>query len=167
MIRPVVARRRTWVILAVLAQVVIALVAVAPQLSARLTGTEYRLRVEPFDPIDPFRGAYVQLAYPDLPASGSSDAAPREDGATQVFVPLTTAGGVTSGVRFQDRPPAEGPYLRCRDDGWRLRCGIESYFLPQADASAVGTAVREGSAVATLRVDSRGNAALISIDVPD
>lgn len=166
MIRPVVARRRTWVILAVLAQVVIALVAVAPQLSARLIGTEYRLRVELFDPIDPFRGAYVQLAYPDLPTSSSSGQPP-EDGAQLVFISLATSAGVTSGVRVDGPPPAEGPYLRCRDDGWRLRCGIESYFLPQADASAVGTAVREGSAVARVRVDSRGNAALISLDVPD
>ena len=40
--------------------------AVAPQLSARLTGDTYLVRVAPVDPIDPFRGAYVALDYPDL-----------------------------------------------------------------------------------------------------
>ena len=38
-----------------------------PQLSARVAGEEYRFAVEPVDPIDPFRGAYVVLGYPDLP----------------------------------------------------------------------------------------------------
>ncbi|MDQ4112335.1 MAG: GDYXXLXY domain-containing protein [Actinomycetota bacterium] len=40
--------------------------AVAGQLSARVTGDEIRLRVEPVDPIDPFRGAYVDLSYADI-----------------------------------------------------------------------------------------------------
>ncbi len=49
-----------------LVQLALVGVAVAPRLSARLTGDEYRLRVAPVDPIDPFRGAYVDLDYPDL-----------------------------------------------------------------------------------------------------
>ena len=49
-----------------LVQLALVGVAVAPRLSARLTGDEYLLRVAPFDPIDPFRGAYVDLDYPDL-----------------------------------------------------------------------------------------------------
>ena len=49
-----------------LVQLALVGVAVAPRLSARLTGDEYRLRVQPVDPIDPFRGAYVDLDYPDL-----------------------------------------------------------------------------------------------------
>ena len=31
------------------------------------------LRVAPVDPIDPFRGAYVELAYPDLPEQAGQD----------------------------------------------------------------------------------------------
>ena len=41
-------------------------VAVAPQLSARVTGDTYIMRVTPVDPIEPGRGRYVQLHYPDL-----------------------------------------------------------------------------------------------------
>ena len=51
----------------VLAQLALVGVAVWAPLSARLTGEQVVLRVEPVDPIDPFRGAYVELAYPDLP----------------------------------------------------------------------------------------------------
>ena len=45
--------------------------AVAPQLSARIVGDTYLVRVAPVDPIDPFRGAYVALDYPDLRHDGS------------------------------------------------------------------------------------------------
>ena len=45
--------------------------AVAPQLSARVAGDTYLVRVAPVDPIDPFRGAYVALDYPDLRHGGS------------------------------------------------------------------------------------------------
>ena len=41
-------------------------VGVAPQLSARLAGDTYLMNVAPIDPLDPFRGAYVALDYPDL-----------------------------------------------------------------------------------------------------
>jgi hypothetical protein len=51
----------------VLTSLALLAVAVWPQLSARFTGDEVVLRVQPVDPIDPFRGAYVDLGYPDLP----------------------------------------------------------------------------------------------------
>ena len=57
-----------------LVQLALVGVAVAPRLSARLTGDEYLLRVAPVDPIDPFRGAYVDLDYPDLHLDERSDA---------------------------------------------------------------------------------------------
>ena len=47
-------------------QLVLVGLGVAPQLSARLAGDTYLVRVAPVDPIDPFRGAYVALDYPDL-----------------------------------------------------------------------------------------------------
>ena len=47
--------------------------AVLPQLSARVTGETYRMRVAPVDPIDPFRGAYIDLSYPDLRDRGGSN----------------------------------------------------------------------------------------------
>ena len=48
------------------AQLGLVAVAVAPQLSARVAGDSYLMTVAPLDPIDPFRGAYVTLDYPDL-----------------------------------------------------------------------------------------------------
>lgn len=160
--------RRTRVAAAVLAQVVLVGVAVWAPMSARLTGQEVRLRVAPVDPIDPFRGAYVDLGYPDLPGQSFVDitgpgAAVVDGPRGTAFVPLTRRGEVWVGGPLQRTAPADGLYLRCDDSSWRLRCGIESLFLPQDTAAGVQDSVRGGAAVATLRVDARGHAALLGV----
>jgi uncharacterized membrane-anchored protein len=143
-------------------------VAVAGPLSARLVGEEYLLEVAPVDPVDPFRGAYVALGYPGLNGAGvggtgRQEQAPGERG--EVFVPLVRDGGVWRGGAPSRSRPAEGPYLRCSDADWQLRCGIESWFLPQDRAIDLERAVGSGSAVARVRVDGRGNAALVGVEV--
>ena len=134
--------------------------AVLPQLSARLTGEEYLLAVEPVDPIDPFRGAYVVLSYPGLrPPDGDGSSLP--DGT--VFVPLRREPGEpvwTGGPPTVERP-ASGPYLRCEAD-WQLRCGIESLFASQERALRLERGLADG-AVARVRVDGRGNAAVVDL----
>ena len=145
-----------------LAQLSLVGVAVAPRISARLTGEEYRLRVEPVDPIDPFRGAYVDLAYPDLPQQGR-DISGSTDG--RVYVTLQRDGDVWRAAGWSRTRPDHAPYLMCDDSDWRLRCGIESWWLPQGKASAVQDAVAAGRAVAVVKVDSRGHAALVRVEV--
>ena len=132
-----------------------------PQLSARVAGDEYRLAVEPVDPIDPFRGAYVTLDYPSLqPADDVAQA-----GGT-VYVPLMPVPDrdLWEGGRPTRRAPASGPYLRC-EAGWRLRCGIESLFASQDEALALERQLSSG-AVAVVRVDGRGNAAVVDLETP-
>jgi uncharacterized membrane-anchored protein len=148
------------VVLVCLLQLVLVAVAVWPQLSARLTGEEYRLAVAPVDPIDPFRGAYVTLDYPGL--SRPSDSPP----SGELFVPLqrATAGDVWEPLPAQLRRPAGGPYLRCDSDGWRLRCGIESLFASQREAKRLERELAVGDAVARVRVDGRGNAAVVAVE---
>jgi uncharacterized membrane-anchored protein len=135
--------------------------AVWPQLSARLTGETYDLAVAPLDPIDPFRGAYVTLDYPGL-----ADARPSSwrGGAVLVFVPLRRAGGsaVWTGGRAVREAPATGPYLRCDAGQGRLRCGIESLFASQDEARRLERDLADG-AVAWVKVDRRGNAAVVGL----
>jgi uncharacterized membrane-anchored protein len=158
--------RRTAVTLTALFQLGVLAVAVAAPLSARLTGREYLLRVAPADPVDPFRGAYLALSYPDLTPAfvGGPDqpVAERPRTSGRVFVPLTADGEVWRGGRLSRTEPS-GPFLRCRDDGWQLHCGIESWFLPQGKAAAAGRALADGQSVAVVRVDARGNAALVGV----
>ncbi|MDP3891881.1 GDYXXLXY domain-containing protein [Nocardioides sp.] len=147
--------------LALVVQLGLVGVAVNGQLSARITGEEYLLRVAPFDPHDPFRGAYVDLDYPDLPQRAGR----RTEGT--VFVPLVPGEGeVWTGGRAQSERPDQGPFLRCSGDSWRLSCGIESMFLPPDKALELERSVADGDHVAVVRVDGRGNAALIDVRRP-
>jgi uncharacterized membrane-anchored protein len=137
-------------------------VAVYPQLSARLTGEEIQLRVAPVDPIDPFRGAYVDLQYPDLNRVGGESRALEDGEPGDVFLTLRQKGDVWVGDSWSRTRPEQGPYLACTDRSWRVRCGIESWFLPQDEAAEMEEAVGEG-AIATVRVDGRGHAALVNV----
>lgn len=161
--------RAVRVLAVVLAQLVLVGLAVWPQLSARVTGSQVVLRVEPVDPIDPFRGAYVALSYPDLPDSavGPSQGEPEQEAVGrargEAYVPLTRRGDVWVGGPVQRTPPTDGPYLSCDDSSWQLRCGIETWFLPQDEAAGMQDALRGGSAVATVTVDAAGHAALLGV----
>jgi uncharacterized membrane-anchored protein len=139
-------------------------VAVYPQLSARLTGEEITLRVAPVDPIDPFRGAYVDLQYPDLDQLGGRRDDGLDDGERgDLFITLRQEGDVwVADARTRTRPES-GVYLACSDHSWEVRCGIESWFLPQDEAAAMEAAVGDG-ALATVRVDSRGHAAIVAVE---
>ncbi len=146
--------------MALLVQAVLVAAAVAPQLSARASGEDYLLRVAPLDPIDPFRGAYVVLDYPDLPLQQTG--APRPLMGT-VFIPLEPAGDLWEGGALTTREPSAGPYLRCDTDGWQVRCGIESLFAAQDEALRIEQQLVTG-AVAVVRVDDDGNAAVVRVE---
>ena len=144
---------------------------VTPQLSARLTGDTYLLKVAPIDPMDPFRGAYVALDYPDLrhgssqspgePGLGSLDDGDEGD----LYITIVERDGVWVADTWTRERPSEGPYLACDDRSWQIRCGIESWFLPQDEAAATEDLLRDG-AVAEVKVDGRGNAAVVGVRAP-
>jgi uncharacterized membrane-anchored protein len=142
-----------------LVQLALVGVAVAPRLSARLTGDEYLLRVAPVDPIDPFRGAYVDLDYPDLDLDRDT---PGDEGT--VYITLVRDGDVWVASGSTRERPSSTPYLTCDDRDWRLRCGIESLFLPQDEAASMQGDLGDGSMVAVVKVDGRGNAALVRVE---
>jgi uncharacterized membrane-anchored protein len=158
----------------VLAQLALVGVAVWPSLSARVTGEQVTLRVQPVDPIDPFRGAYVELSYPDLPDAGGQDGETLtveqqqalDESRGAAYVPLTRAGEVWLGGTIVRTPPADGLYLACDDSDYRLRCGIESWFLPQDQAAGLQDSLRGGTARATVKVDGSGRAALVAVTAP-
>ena len=144
-----------------LVQLALVGIAVAPRLSARLTGDEYRLRVAPVDPIDPLRGAYVDLDYPDL--GEAPDVRDADDRGT-LYVTLVREGEVWKSSGYSRERPSAMPYLTCDDRDWQIHCGIESLFLPQDEAAAMEADVAGGSMVAVVKVDSRGHAALVRVE---
>lgn len=138
--------------------------AVAPQLMARFTGETYQLRVAPLDPIDPFRGAYVTLDYPDLQREQNNSSNDEDRGT--LYVTLVEDGGVMVADDYlRERPSGDQPYLACDDRGWQLECGIESLFLPQDEALAMEEML-SGGAIAEVKIDGRGHGALIDVRAP-
>lgn len=142
------------------AQLALVGLAVAPQLSSRLTGEDHLMEVRPVDPIDPFRGAYVTLSYPGL--RDADRAVRRAGGGGDVYVTLVERDGRWVGEGWTREQPAAPPYLTCDDRSWELRCGIESYFVPQDRAAELEDQLADGG-VATVRVDSRGNASVVAV----
>ena len=157
---------RGWGVLGsvLVAQLVLVLLAVLPQLSPRVSGTEVTLRVAPVDPIDPFRGAYVDLGYPDLPDRTEDWRDDDERGTA--YVPLREEDGVWVGGPVQRQQP-DGLFLRCDDGSWRLECGIESWFVGQSAAAEIERSMRSEDALATVRVDRWGNAAIVALEPGD
>lgn len=142
--------------------------AVAPQLSARLAGDTYLMRVAPLDPIDPFRGAYVSLDYPGLRHNesdgwGGEGMGSMEDGESgDLYITLRQDGAGWVADEWLRSRPDRGPYLACDDRSWQIRCGIDSFFLPQDEALEMEEALSDG-AWAEVRIDSRGNAAVVDV----
>ena len=58
--------------------------------------------------------------------------------------------------------PEDGPYLTCDDRDWRIRCGIESWFVGQDEAAELEDDVGDGAMVAVIKVDGRGHAAIVA-----
>lgn len=173
-------RRTTILVLALVAQFLLVGVAVAGQLSARATGDEVRLRVGPVDPIDPFRGAYVDLRYPDVePERDPRTGEPRgvEGDRGDLYVVLRREGDVWVGEEWTRERPEGGTYLACSDRDWRLQCGIESLFLPQEEAARIQAEIDQSGLwsdedgtteatgwVAVVKVDRWGNAAITRLE---
>lgn len=152
-------RRRGLALLAALGvQLALLGVVAAPRLVVRLTGTEYRVAMERFDPIDPLRGAYVDLRLRGLPRFTERRGT--------VFVPLRPAGGgALRGSGTLATAPADGPYLRCEaDDGAGVSCGIESFFASQGDARRLGARSARGPLEARVKVGLGGRAVLVGLE---
>ena len=137
--------------------------AVAPQLTSRVTGEDYLMEVRPVDPIDPFRGAYVTLDYPGLRTPRGSIPHSMDDGRSgAVYVPLVERDGYWVAQDWLRERPEDGPYLACDDSDWAVRCGIESFFVPQDRAAELEAQLADGG-VATVRIDSGGRASVVAV----
>ena len=138
--------------------------AVVPQLTSRVTGTDYLMEVRPIDPIDPFRGAYVTLDYPGLrQPDGSIPPSMTDGGSGAVYIPLVERDGYWVAADWRRTRPDDGPYLACDDRDWAIRCGIESYFTSQERAHRLEGQLARSGGVATIRIDDEGNASVVSV----
>ena len=127
-------------------------------------GDEIRLKTQPVDPRDLFRGNYARLNYA-FSTVDSPDLRPGE----VVYLPLIRDGELWITGSPGHEKPAEGPFLRGRVSGsfWggsnRIKFGIEALFAPKEKALALERQLRD-EAVAVVRVAPNGRAALVTVE---
>ncbi len=130
-------RRRRALLAALAVQVALLAWVSAPRLSPRLNGDEYHVLVRAVDPVDPFRGRYVDLDY--------RIAIHPQEAEGRVWVPLERRrnGRWRLGEAVGERP--DGPVLRCEADDAAVDCGIDSFFASEDRARARSGAARPRS----------------------
>jgi uncharacterized membrane-anchored protein len=127
------------------------------------TGDEVRLRTEPVDPIDFFRGRYVTLNYEisRVPLDGSET----EPGTT-VYVPLRDAGEFWRGEPATTERPSGGRFIRGRvGSGGQIRYGIETYFTDEEKAKGYERAAGSGTLYVDVILDDAGGAKIQELHV--
>ncbi len=90
-----------------------------------------------------------------------------EDGESgDLYISLVEQDGVWVADEWSRGRPGDDPYLACDDRSWQVRCGIESWFLPQDEAKRRSEDLLRDGAVAEVRIDGRGNAAVVDVRAP-
>ena len=121
------------------------------------SGDEYRLQVEPVDPLDFFRGEYVALQYPI--SRVTLDGTRWEEGDV-VYVPLRRVDGHWTGEEgFRERPGE--PFIQGRfRRGGGVEYGIETFFVQEGEARRYEQAMFQRRLYADVVLDENGKARL-------
>jgi uncharacterized membrane-anchored protein len=145
------------------------------------TGTTVYLQTAPVDPYDVLRGRYVTLGYVitrfrQLDSLPGWSADFRQLGTELYLVIEPSEAGERSpwqAVAIHDHYPQElQPQQQVIKGHWRngsLQIGLSEYYIPEAIGDALESDMRQqgGRALAEVKVDGRGHAALVQLWVED
>jgi len=171
-------KRLIYFILAVAAQSAILAAVPGRQVYARFTGKLITIKTAPADPYDFLSGYHVILNYeisrpPGFEPTGWNRRSARERN-KPVYVMLKAGDDkIWSATSVHDTRPQDVPagclFIKGREDGRRIRYGIESYFIPEKSRRQIEKDLRENrrQAKAQIKVDRFGNAALIRLLIED
>jgi uncharacterized membrane-anchored protein len=122
------------------------------------TGDEYRLQVQPVDPVDFFRGEYVALQYP-ISRVRLDDT--RWTGGDVVYVPLRRVDGHWTGEEGFREKPLAGPFIQGRfRPGGGVEYGIETFFVEEGQTRKYEQAMFQQRLYADVVLDDDGRARL-------
>ncbi len=139
------------------------------------TGEEIVLKVMPIDPVDLFRGNYVDLGYRDI-----SNLDLNEVGADKEFLEgevlyatlskkeeFWTVDMISHKKIFvnENEVCMKGKVRSVRGDRVGVEWGIESFFLPAEKAKEVESSVRRGNVSSVVSVDESCNSVLKALIV--
>lgn len=111
-------------------------------------GTPISLQTTPIDPRSLFRGNYVRLNYAISAIDQDINTAAFKRGEV-AYVSLRQQGELHVASGLHRTPPDAGLFIRGRIANsappWRLRYGIEAYFMPKEKALRAERAVSDGA----------------------
>jgi uncharacterized membrane-anchored protein len=169
-------KRLVYFILAVAAQGAILAAVPGRQVYTRATGKLITIKTAPVDPYDFLSGYHVVLDYEiSRPPGFEPTRWDRRTAREQPVYVMLKAGDdeIWSATSVHNICPQDVPdgcvVIKGREDGRRIRYGIESYFIPEKGREAIEKDLRQNQrqAKAQIKVDRFGNAALIRLLVED
>jgi uncharacterized membrane-anchored protein len=163
-------RRRNALVAVVAAQVAIVLGLAGIAAADLAFGEEIRLRAQPVDPLDPFRGNYVVLRY----AISTVQAPVAVAAGERVCAHLVEGGGEWELSSVSTSPTGDGTAVcgTARDDAGAgesvgVEYGIETYYASEERAGEIEDAIVRGDVFAVVDVDDDGSVRLERLDVED
>jgi len=166
-------RRAHFFVLAVAAQLLILAAVPAQKIYTRATGRSVALKMRPVDPYNILSGYYVTLNYEIASPGSFVDAGNAYDGG-RVYAILERLGdGVWRPVSLSKSYPTNLPEnriaVRGRYSYGRIEYGIEEFFIPEDKRAEIeqGLWKNRDQARAEIKVDSKGNAALVRLLIGD
>ncbi|USK85560.1 GDYXXLXY domain-containing protein [Peribacillus asahii] len=150
-----------------------------------LTGEEIRLKTEPIDPTDLFRGSYVTLYYEieQVTSEQLSDSVVKEmerkseGDILPVFVQLEKGSDDIYNVKkVTNKKPSSGVYLKgtlnipyeiqvTPPESFHIQYNLDNYYAPKKDAEEIEAVTSTKPALAIVKVKN-GRAILMDIIVP-
>ncbi len=158
---------------AVVLQVLILLGVPARKAYTRATGRDVVLKVAPVDPYSILSGYYVILGYDISRPTGFADAPKFEfDEVVYTIVEQQDDGVWIPVVTQRELPknlPANRVAIRGRWDGRIITYGIEEFYIPEDKRNVIAEDLskNQNEARVDLKVDARGNAALLRLRIQD
>lgn len=162
-----------WFALALALQIVILVGVPAQKLVALRTGRSVILKVQPVDPYNILSGYYVRLNYDISRSDSFSTKVGANAGDTVFAVVEQQADGIWHPAELTSFLPDYMPYNRSGIRGKRMynsiEYGIEQFYIPEAQRGAIEEDLRKhfDKARVEVKVDSKGNAALVKLMIED
>lgn len=160
--------------LAVAAQALLLAAVPAQKIYTRATGRSVLLTIRSVDPYSLLSGYYVTLNYEIANPGAFTEKSERLAHGEPVYAILERrTDGAWQPSALSATLPAKLPEnriaLRGRYSSWRIEYGIEEFFIPEAKRAEIEQGLRAtpAQARAEVRVDAKGNAALVRLIIAD
>jgi len=117
------------------------------------SGHEYRLRLAPVDPADPFRGRYMSLAFDIEAEAATLNCPPPGEGSCPLYASLVTASDGFATLRSLGTSVPSGDYLLIPSQNWhydwkeksrvRFQVPFRRFYMNEDRAASIENRARE------------------------